>query len=56
MGFWLGFVLTAPIQHTTWKETVQAIHDQGGITVLAHPAPLNGPAWLIERSGPFWTT
>lgn len=36
-GHLLGLFLTAPIQHTTWKETVQAIHDQGGITVLAHP-------------------
>ena len=36
-GHLLGLFLTAPIQYTTWKETVQAIHDQGGITVLAHP-------------------
>ena len=36
-GHLLGLFLTVPIQHTTWKETVQAIHDQGGITVLAHP-------------------
>ena len=36
-GHLLGLFLTAPIQYTTWQETVQAIHDQGGITVLAHP-------------------
>lgn len=36
-GHLLGLFLTAPIQYTTWQETVRAIHDQGGITVLAHP-------------------
>lgn len=36
-GHLLGLFLTAPIRYTTWKETVQAIHAQGGITVLAHP-------------------
>ena len=36
-GHLLGLFLTAPIQYTTWEETVRAIHDQGGITVLAHP-------------------
>lgn len=36
-GHLLGLFLTAPIEYTTWQETVRAIHDQGGITVLAHP-------------------
>ncbi len=36
-GHLLGLFLTAPIQYTTWEETVRAIHDQGGLTVLAHP-------------------
>ena len=36
-GHLLGLFLTGPLQYTTWQETVQAIHAQGGITVLAHP-------------------
>lgn len=54
-GHLLGLFLTAPIQHTTWKETVQAIHDQGASRCWPIRIRTNALAhW--SRSGPFWTT
>lgn len=36
-GHLLGLFVDRPIVYTTWKETIQAIHQAGGLAVLAHP-------------------
>ena len=45
-GHLLGLFLTAPIQHTTWKETSRCWPIRIRTNALAH--------W--SRSAPFWTT
>lgn len=36
-GHLLGLFVDRPMVYTTWKETVAAIHQAGGLAVLAHP-------------------
>lgn len=36
-GHLLGLFLKEPMAYTTWEETLQSIHTQGGLAVLAHP-------------------
>ena len=36
-GHLLGLFVDRPMVHTTWEETIQAIHQAGGLAVLAHP-------------------
>ncbi len=36
-GHLLGLFLKEPLTYTTWEETLQRIHAQGGLAVLAHP-------------------
>lgn len=36
-GHLLGLFVDRPMVHTTWKETIAAIHQAGGLAALAHP-------------------
>lgn len=36
-GHLLGLFVDRPMVHTTWEETIHAIHRVGGLAVLAHP-------------------
>lgn len=47
-GHLLGLFLTAPIPKLPFAETVDAIHAQGGIAVLAHPFERNTDAQRLE--------
>ena len=47
-GHLLGLFLTAPIPKLPFAETVEAIHAQGGIAVLAHPFERSTDAERLE--------
>ena len=43
-GHLLALFLSQEISYTTWEETTEAVHAQGGVTVLAHPFQKSRPA------------
>lgn len=43
-GHLLALFLSREISYTTWEETTEAVHAQGGVTVLAHPFQKSRPA------------